>query len=413
MEKLKFLTKEKAKEIVGKYGTPVFVYDQKTLEEQAQKVLNFPNAYGLTVRYAMKANPLKGILSVFDNLGIHIDASSENEAYRAMMVGIPAENIMLTSQELPKRIKDVIDRGVYFNACSLNQLEEFGKAFPGRELSIRINPGLGSGGVNRTNVGGPSASFGIWHEQVDEVFNLVEKYALHVKKIHTHIGSGSDPEVWEKVASMSLKYVEMFKEVETLNLGGGFKVARMENEESINLENVGQNIKKTFEDFYNKTQRKIHLEIEPGTFLMANSGSLISTIKDIVSTGEGGFEFLKLDTGMDSILRPSLYGAQHPLITLSAGTQSKDYVVVGHCCESGDILTPKSGDPEELDTRKLPQVSKGDLMVIEGVGAYCSSMNAKNYNSFLSPNEVLIDSDGMLSLIKKKQTLEQVMENEI
>ena len=100
--------------------------------------------------------------------------------------------------------------GVKFNACSLHQLEVYGKAMPNTELGVRINPGLGSGGTNRTNVGGPASSFGIWHEYIPQIFEIAKKYGLKIIRIHTHIGSGSDPKVWQKVASMSLGTVEKF-----------------------------------------------------------------------------------------------------------------------------------------------------------------------------------------------------------
>lgn len=415
MHALTFLTKSEVRKISLKYGTPVFVYDKKTLQRQAAEFLAFPNAYGLIVRYAMKANPLPAILKIFDKSGLYIDASSGYEVERAIKSGIQPKKIMLTTQEVPDNLNELVEHGIYFNACSLYQLERFGELFSGGELSIRINPGLGSGGTHRTNVGGPAASFGIWYEYIEDIFRIAKKYKLHIKKIHTHIGSGSDPEIWQKVASMSLHYVELFPEVETLNLGGGFKVDRMNDSKTVNLQKVGGVVKHSFEEFYKKTGRKIHLEVEPGTFLIAKGGSLITKVRDIVSTGKSGFNFLKVDAGMHTILRPSLYGAQHPLVIVGTKETSsyKDYVVVGNCCESGDILTPKDGEPEEIGVRRLQEASTRDLLVIEWVGAYCSAMNVKNYNSFPSPTEVMLETDGTVSVIKNRQSLEQMTENEV
>lgn len=110
------------------------------------------------------------------------------------------------------------------NACSLLQLEKFGQAFPGGEVGLRVNPGLGSGGTGRTNVGGPSSSFGIWHELLPQAKEIVAKYNLKVIRIHTHIGSGSDPEVWQRVARLNMDTVRQFPDVTTLNMGGGYKV---------------------------------------------------------------------------------------------------------------------------------------------------------------------------------------------
>lgn len=306
LEKSNFINLNQAKKIKQEFGSPVYVYDENALISQGRKALAFPNAYGLKVRYAMKASPNAAILKIFKSLGICFDASSGYEVQRAMKAGISAADLSLSSQELPHNFEELIKLGMEFNACSLNQLETFGKLFPGGSCGLRFNPGKGSGGTGKTNVGGPTASFGIWHELKSQVKDIVAKYNLKVIRIHTHIGSGSDPVVWQNVAGLSLKLVEDFADVTTLNLGGGFKVARMSTEISTDLQKVGLPVKKAFEEFAEKHNRKLKLEIEPGTFLVANSGAVLCTVQDIVNTGTDGFSFLKLDCGMTEVLRPSL-----------------------------------------------------------------------------------------------------------
>ena len=164
-----FLDFATAQAVANNFGTPVYVYDQKTLEANAAAVLAFPNAFGLTARYAMKAAPNAAILKLFSNAGLHIDASSGHEVRRAMAAGISADKISLSAQELPVDLGDLIATGIVFNACSLLQLERFGQLNPGGHVGIRINPGAGSGGNNRTNVGGPSSSFGIWHGLIPQI----------------------------------------------------------------------------------------------------------------------------------------------------------------------------------------------------------------------------------------------------
>ena len=165
MEKLRFLTPDKAREARDAYGTPAYIYDEATLTAQAQAALNFPNAFGLTVRYAMKASPNAAILQLFQKLGLHIDASSLYEVERALRAGFSPGKIVLSTQELGKGFAEYLKKGVHINACSLDQLRRIGEALPGNEIGLRFNPGVGSGGNNRTNVGGPSSSFGIWHEK--------------------------------------------------------------------------------------------------------------------------------------------------------------------------------------------------------------------------------------------------------
>jgi diaminopimelate decarboxylase len=417
MEKLKFLTPALAEDLRQNFGTPLYVYDERTLRAQAAKALAFPNAFGLTVRYAMKASPNAAILRLFDACGLHFDASSAWECDRAIQAGIRPEKISLSTQQMPAR--DHFDRlhrdGIHFNACSLSQLETFGSLFPGAQLGLRFNPGLGSGGTSKTNVGGPGASFGIWHESIPAVRDIVERHRLRVIRIHTHIGSGSDPAVWQNTTGMSLNLVRRFPEVHTLNLGGGYKVGRMAYEKTTDLQEIGEPILQKFQDLKQETGRAIHLEIEPGTYLLANSCSLLTTIQDIVHTGKSGYHFLKLDSGMTEILRPSLYAAQQPIIVLPRRETENlvPYLVVGHCCESGDLLTPPPDDPNGLAPRELPEAQIDDLCVIEGAGAYCSAMSAKNYNSFPEAPEVLLREKGAPVLIRRLQTLDQILQNEI
>ena len=416
MEDMGFLSVEQTLEIKREFGTPVFVYDQKTLEDQARKVLAFPNAFGLTARYAMKALPSAAVVRILNRAGLHIDASSGYEAERAIMAGVAPEEIQLTAQELPVNLQSLVERGVIFNACSLEQLRVFGSHFPGHPVSVRINPGLGSGHSKRTNVGGPSASFGIWWEHLDEVLEIQKTYDLKITTMHTHIGSGSDPEVWERCALMSLGIAPRLPGAETLSLGGGFKVGRMPGEFSTELQQIGIHIVEAFQAFCGEHGRKLHLEVEPGTFLVANAGALICSVIDVVDTGEGGNNFIKVDGGMTELLRISLYGAQHPIATVPAdGTVRplKEYLVAGHCCESGDVLTPEPDNPDGLKARSIMSASIGDALVVGGSGAYCSGMASKNYNSFPEAAEVLIDRDGQCHLIRTRQKLEQIVANEV
>ncbi|MCD8483017.1 MAG: diaminopimelate decarboxylase [Verrucomicrobia bacterium] len=416
MESMPFtLSIDQAKVIRSQHGTPVYVYSEAALRARAAEALAFPHSFGLTVRYAMKAAPSAFILRLFHNLGLHFDASSGYEVRRLLMLGIPGDRISLSTQELPEDFPELYKLGVSVNACSLHQLERFGKALPGGRVGLRFNPGQGSGGTNRTNVGGVASSFGIWHEYAATAQEIVQKYQLQVFRIHTHIGSGSDPAVWLKVALLSLNMVRLFPDVTVLNMGGGYKVARMPGEKSTDLQTVGAPVRDSIADFASETGRKLHFEIEPGTYLLATSAGVLSTIQDMADTGPQGYAFVKLDTGMTEILRPSLYGAQHPIEVFSSlpNTRTRDYIVVGHCCESGDILTPAPGDPEMLAPRSLPEPAIGDLCWIGGAGAYCAAMPAKNYNSFPEAAEVVLLQSGATKLIRRRQSLQQIMQNEI
>ncbi|MBI4896601.1 MAG: diaminopimelate decarboxylase [Candidatus Aenigmarchaeota archaeon] len=412
------LTKDQAYEIALTFGTPTYVYSQRIQEEQADKALAFPNAYGLTVRCAMKANPNVNLLRIHYNKGILIDSSSGEEALRAISGGIKPEEILLTSQKIPKNLQQLVQDGIEYNACSLHQLDTYGKLFPHTDVSIRLNPGRGSGGTKMTNTGGPAASFGIWHADLHRALAIAKEYGLNIKRVHTHIGSGSDPDVWQKVSKLSLDIVEEVLHaghaVQILNLGGGYKMGRMSYEKSTDLQDCGEPVARAFERFAKKTGVLLKLEIEPGTFLFANAGAILATVEDIKQTPK--YTFVILDAGMTENVRPLLYAAQHPVtvVPVSHGKRKLvKQVFSGPCCESGDIQTPAQGDPEVIGPRLTTEAKIGDLVVIGGTGAYCAGMSIKNYNSYPEAAEVLIDTKGTLHLLRKRQTLDQIVQNEI
>ncbi|HMB86862.1 MAG TPA: diaminopimelate decarboxylase [Methylomirabilota bacterium] len=402
-----------AAEVRRRFGTPCYVYDRAALEAAARAALAFPAPFGLTLRYAMKANPSRGILTLFRDLGLHVDASSDHEVERALRAGFSPERIQLTSQMPSRTLKEHVARGVLFNACSLHQLEEFGRVAPGGEVSVRVNPGLGTGSTKRTNTGGPASSFGIWHEAMGEVAAIAKRHRLRIRRLHSHVGSGTDPEVWKRCARMTLDLVGALPDVATVNLGGGFKVGRMPEEPSVDLADVGAHVRREIEAFRARDGRTLHLEIEPGTFLVANAGVIVASCVDVVDTGADGYAFAKLDAGMPEITRPSLYGAQHPIDVLARGREQAAIVFVGPCCESGDILTPAPGDPEALAPRWVPRPQIGDLVVVGGAGAYCAGMATINYNSYPQAPEVMLDADGSLTLLRRRQVPEQVWQNEV
>jgi diaminopimelate decarboxylase len=407
------LTAEQAAEVRNRFGTPCYVYDQAGLEAAARQALAFPAPFGFLLRYAMKANPSRGILALFLDLGLHIDASSDHEVERALRAGFPPAAIQLTSQMPSPRLAEHLARGVLFNACSLRQLEAFGRIAPGQEVSVRMNAGLGSGSSNRTNTGGPAASFGIWHEYLGDVKTLAERYDVRITRLHTHIGSGTDPEVWKRATRMTLDLAAKLLEVSVVNLGGGFKVGRMPGEPSVDLGDVGAHVKQELLAFRDRDGRALGLEIEPGTYLVATAGFVVATCIDVVDTGRDGYLFAKLDTGMPEVTRPSLYGAQHPIHVIAEGRDEVDTVFVGPCCESGDILTPAPGDPEALAPRHVTRPEIGDLVVVGGAGAYCAAMSTINYNSYPQAPEVMLEPDGTLRLLRRRQSIEQIWANEV
>lgn len=379
--------REVAAEHMGEGG--LFVYDSEVLAANAQTILDLEMPFGITPRYAAKANSHPEIIRLFDQKGLHFDASSVREAQRLLRYGVPGENISLSSQILRDNaaLGEVIRDGVLPVATAIPHIGRLARHGV-KETAVRINPGWGSGAYNRTNVGGPASSFGIWHEELSDVLDEAKQHGIKINRLHTHIGSGADPSVWRTVMRRSLAVVERMPDVEALDIGGGYKVARMPHEQATDMSRVGEVFAKGLEEFAEHTGREIRLEIEPGTYLVAKAGTLLGRVEEQASTSE--YDFLKLNVGMNAILRPSLYGAQHPIEVLNDSSEEKDYVVVGPCCESGDILTPAPGDPEEILPRTLNVAAREDIVAIGGAGAYCASMSANRYNDIPEATEIVV-----------------------
>ncbi len=372
--------------------TPRYEYSWRVLGETIALLqsVEFPNA--LTVRYAVKANPFPDIIKLMHEAGLHFDASSSYEAEELLALGIPGQNISLSSQQLAHNLPELLKAGVQFVATSLQQLETYlSTAGRPETVAVRINPPVGHGHNNRTSTGGTSSSFGIWHEYIDSVLKKTQTANATIEKVHIHVGSGADPGVWKEVMETALGIIEKFPDATTLDIGGGYKVHRYGDEKEVDMVAVLEMFKERLADFEAKSGRRLKLEIEPGTYLVAHAGTLIAKVDDIVDTGENGYTFLRLNTGMNDFLRSSLYGARHKIEVMNDSDKMREYVVVGHNCESGDILTPAPGNPEEIEPRNLKEAKIGDEVRIYDTGAYCASMRAKGYNSFPDATEVFVD----------------------
>jgi diaminopimelate decarboxylase len=273
----------------------------------------------------------------------------------------------------------------------MHQLELF-TAQPNhpQAVGLRVNPGMGSGHNNRLTTGGMAASFGLWHEYVSQALQYTKERGVIIDRLHVHVGTGGDPSKWGEVIDAALAIARQMPDITSLDIGGGFKIAYTEGDIAADMPQVIEVFNEKLADFATVTGRQLRLEIEPGRWLVAHSGCLITEIVDIVDTGADGYTFLRTNTGMNDFLRPAMYGAQHCMRILNDTSDQADYVVVGHACETGDILTPAPHDPEGILARKLNKASIGDLLLIADTGAYCASMSTKGYNAYPDAQEVFI-----------------------
>jgi diaminopimelate decarboxylase len=372
--------------------TPRYEYSRRILIETAKSLKDLSLPFGFVVRYAIKANPHQEVIKILNEIGIEFDASSSYEADFLIEQGLSPSKISLSTQQSAHNLAELVKAGVIYNATSKNQLQQFLELenHP-KSVGVRINPGMGVGANNRTNTGGLNSSFGIWHEYADEIHEMTSAKGVIIDRVHIHAGSGADPSVWGEVIDTALEIMEHFPDATTLDIGGGFKVMRFEGEKEADMQAIIEAFALKLEEFAKLTGRELALEIEPGTFLVAHMGRLVASIDDIVDTGKDGYKFLRLNTGMNDFLRTTMYGAQHMIKILNDSTESEEYIVVGHNCESGDIFSTEVGDSETIKPRTLPKAQIGDEVVIEDVGAYSASMRAKGYNSFPDAKEIFVD----------------------
>jgi diaminopimelate decarboxylase len=279
-----------------------------------------------------------------------------------------------------------------------------------------VNPGFGHGHSQKTNTGGEGSKHGIWHEEIPDVLRRAEWAGLAVTGLHMHIGSGTDlAHLAEVAGSLERVAVEIGRSLTAISAGGGLPVPYKPGEVHADLSGyftLWDAARKRLEDRFG---HRLRLEIEPGRYLTAESGFVITEVRAVKK--QGARKYLLVDAGFNTLARPVLYGSYHPMSLCrrdgeaqAAGVtvETEEVAVGGPLCESGDIFTQTDGG--FVATRALPAAGVGDLLVIEIAGAYGFVM-ASNYNSKPLPAEVLVDG-GQARLVRRRQTPEDLVRGE-
>jgi diaminopimelate decarboxylase len=411
--------------IVSRFGTPVFVYDASTIRERTADLAAFD-----VVRYAQKACSTLAVVKLVKSCGVMIDAVSEYEIRRALAAGYTAGKnadgvfpIVYTADIFDNGSLDLCcQENIHVNCGSVDMIDQLGSRLrqtarhsDNNEITIRINPGFGHGHSQKTNTGGDLSKHGIWYASLHEAMAHAARYNIRITGLHIHIGSGSDFEHLAQVAEAMLEAGRAVgSTVETISCGGGLPIPYRENESYIDLKEYRRLWKQVQDTLSAEYKHPVRLEIEPGRFLVAESGQLITEIRAIKKQGKNLFYLV--DAGFNNLARPVMYGAFHPIHVVSANasvdssepTTFCNVTIGGPLCESGDIFTQDEGGI--VTTQKLMSAKVGDLLVIEKTGAYGSVMGS-NYNSKPMAAEVLVDGNEV-KLIRKRQTFEQLIENE-
>src|SRR6478736_2315490 len=390
-------------EICQQFGTPLYVYDADKIVNQLKTLQHTFAESNVKVKYAAKALTSLSVLKLLKKNGSGIDVVSVNEAQLAIRAGFEPKEIMFTSNNVSiDEIAEAVDLGIYINMDNLSILEKFGQKYGNTyPCCLRLNPSIMAGGNLKISTGHSKSKFGIPVEQMDQIKELVNKYHIVVNGLHIHTGSEiKDVDVFMKMADILFELAIDFTDVKFLDFGGGFKVAYKSEDHVTDMPALGSRLNEAFKDFNQKNNRNLELWIEPGKFIVSDSGYLFTKV-NIVKKNPS-ITFLGVDSGLNHLIRPMMYDAYHEIVNVSNPKGEKQtYTVVGNICETDTLGSD----------RILNEVREGDLLVFKNAGAYGFAM-ASTYNSRFRPAEVLV-IDGKAKLIRQRDTMEDLLRGQI
>jgi diaminopimelate decarboxylase len=400
------------RDLARQFGTPSYVYDAAKIVVRINDLRQFDD-----IRYAQKACSNLAILDLVRQQGVLVDAVSAGEVRRALAAGYKPHGspppLVYTADIFDRESLDlVVELGLHVNCGSSDMIDQLGERAPGSRITLRINPGFGHGHSQKTNTGGEQSKHGIWHEELTDCLRRADRHGLEISGLHMHIGSGTDLEHLRHVCeAMDRVAREVGRSITTISAGGGLPVPYREGQSYVDLGAYFQlwdQVRRRLADAFGHA---VTLEIEPGRYLVAEAGYLVTEIRAIKRMG--GNTFYLVDAGFNNLARPILYGAYHPMSIVPAdGSGAErplhDVVVGGPLCESGDIFTQEEGG--FVSTRKLPAAQVGELLVMEVAGAYGFVMGS-NYNSKPLAAEILI-SGGAPQLVRARQTFDDLIRGE-
>ena len=398
----------------AEFGCPVWVYDAQIVREKIAALHQFD-----VVRFAQKACSNIHILRLMREQGVKVDSVSLGEIERALVAGYDpkadSDAIVFTADVIDDAtLARVHELQIPVNAGSVDMLEQLGQVSPGHRVWLRVNPGFGHGHSQKTNTGGENSKHGIWYADMPAALEVLQRYNLKLVGIHMHIGSGVDYGHLEQVCGAMVRQVVDFgQDLEAISAGGGLSIPYREGEEAIDTDHYYGLWSAARDQIAAHLGHAVKLEIEPGRFLVAEAGVLVSQVRSVKEMGSR--HFVLIDAGFNDQMRPSMYGSYHHITALAADgrdlTQAPrvETVVAGPLCESGDVFTQQEGG--KVETRALPEVKPGDYLVLHDTGAYGASMSS-NYNSRPLLPEVLFDN-GKARLIRRRQTIQELLALEL
>jgi diaminopimelate decarboxylase/aspartate kinase len=355
----------------------VYVYSEQRLQESIDAVDKL-DALERTF-YAMKANPNESVLRMFEAAGLGFECVSPGEVEHVLELfpEIDRDRILFTPNFAPgEEYAFGFEHGLHVTLDNLHPLETWPEIFEGQQIIVRMDPGRGRGHHKYVRTAGPQSKFGVAPGELDRLVELVDAAGATVVGLHSHVGSGiKNPNTWSETAVFLSSLADRFPDLKVLNLGGGLGVPQRPGGRRIDMDEVAEQLA-TFREAH----PEFELWMEPGRFMVAEAGVLLARVTQ--TKQKSGIEYVGLETGMNSLIRPALYGSYHQIENLSRLGESRELTaeVVGPICESGDVLG---------HARRLPATQTGDVFLIATAGAYGRAMSSR-YNLREPAGEVFL-----------------------
>ncbi len=365
---------------VAEDRTPCYVYDEATLQATAQKVQDLEGVSQSF--YAVKANPHPDVLRVVEEAGVGFECVSPGELERVfeLFPTLEPARVLFQPNFAPiEEYAEAFERGVHVTLDNVQPLAEHPEVFADEDLFIRVDPGQGHGHHRHVRTAGAQSKFGISPDDLDRLRTAADRAGATVVGLHVHVGSGiTDESTWADLADFLASLATDFPAVRTLNVGGGLGVPDHPSATPLDLDRLAEHLGEAAE-----RHSQYELWMEPGRYLVAEAGVLLGRVTQ--TKAKGDVHYVGLDTGMNSLLRPSLYGAYHEIVNLSRLNVPPTMTasVVGPICETGDVLG---------HSRRLPPTEPGDVLLVSTAGAYGASMS-NHYNLREAAEEVLLSAD--------------------
>ena len=394
-------------ELSKKVGSPFYCYSSKILESKYSELTDAFKEEDLLVCFSLKANSNQSIIKTFSSLGSGADVVSIGELKRALKAKIPPNKIVFSgvgknTDEIIFAIKNKI---LMINVESISELKQISTQAANLNMiapiSLRVNPDIEAGGNEKISTGKKQDKFGISIKEAIDVYELASNLNnIEIKGIDVHIGSQiNDLEPFEKTFNSIVETITKLKDknidIDIIDIGGGIGI-NYTDEKALNIKDYAALVSKKLGSLNKK------IIIEPGRFLTAESGILVTKI--IYIKENESKKFIIVDAAMNDFIRPSLYGSLHnalPIIENDKERPIESYDVVGPICETGDFF---------IKDFKTSQLLERDLLAITNVGAYGSVLSS-NYNSRPSIAEIIIKDDSY-SVIKKRQDIEEMIDQD-